>query len=74
MAGWTRAMIELRAHLLGFIFFQRAGVGFTRSQAKLRQHVKNLAALDFQLSREIIDSNLTHPPLFRNAAQSPSCS
>jgi hypothetical protein len=71
MAGWTRAMIELRAHLLGFIFLERAGVGFTRSQAKLRQHVKNLAALDFQLSREIIDSNLTHPPLFRNTAQSP---
>jgi hypothetical protein len=38
---------KLPANLLGFILFERAGVGLTRSQAKLRQYVKNLAALDF---------------------------
>jgi hypothetical protein len=40
-------------------------VGLAGSQAKLRQYVKNLPALDFHLAREIVDSNLTHPPLFR---------
>jgi hypothetical protein len=62
---------KLPANLFGFILFERAGVGLARCQAKLRQYVKNLAALDFQFSREIVDSNLTHPPLFRNTAQSP---
>jgi hypothetical protein len=39
-------------------------VGLAGSQAKLRQYVKNLPALDFHLAREIVDSNLAHPPLF----------
>jgi hypothetical protein len=39
-------------------------VSFAGAQAKLRQYVKNLTALDFHLAREIVDSNLTHPPLF----------
>jgi hypothetical protein len=38
---------KLSANLLGFILFERAGVGLARSQTKLRQYVKNLAALDF---------------------------
>jgi hypothetical protein len=38
---------KLPANLLSFILFERAGVGLARSQAKLRQYVKNLAALDF---------------------------
>jgi hypothetical protein len=37
----------------------------SRGQAELRQYVKNLPALDFHLAREIVDSNLTHPPLFK---------
>jgi hypothetical protein len=40
-------------------------VGFAGAQAELRQYVKNLSALDFHLAREIVDSNLTHPPLFK---------
>jgi hypothetical protein len=44
-------------------------VGFARAQAKLRQHIENLPALDFHLACEIVDSNLTHPPLFRTCAQ-----
>jgi hypothetical protein len=39
-------------------------VGLACAQAELRQYVKNLTALDFHLAREIVDSNLTHPPLF----------
>jgi hypothetical protein len=40
-------------------------VGLAGSQAELRQYVKNLPALDFHLACEIVDSNLTHPPLFK---------
>jgi hypothetical protein len=56
--------IELRTHFFGFIFLERTGVRLSRTDAELCQDIKNLAALDFQLSREIVDSNLTHPPLF----------
>jgi hypothetical protein len=40
-------------------------MGLARGQAKLRQYVKNLPTLDFHLAREIVDTNLTHPPLFK---------
>ena len=33
-------------------------------QAEFRQYVKYLTALDFHLACEIVDSYLTHPPLF----------
>jgi glycerol-3-phosphate O-acyltransferase len=73
--GRTIAALKLRAHLLRFVALERARVGFAGAQAKLCQHVKNLPALDFHLSREIVDSNLTHPPLFKPAAKTPlSCS
>ena len=42
------------------------GVGLACAQAEFRQYVKNLPALDFHLAREIVDTNLTHPPLFEN--------
>jgi hypothetical protein len=40
-------------------------VGLSGGQAELCQYVENLPALDFHLAREIIDTNLTHPPLFK---------
>jgi hypothetical protein len=43
----ARARAKLGTHFLSFILLERAGVGFARSQAQLRQYVKNLAALDF---------------------------
>ncbi len=36
-------------------------------KAQFPQNIKNFAALDFQLTRQIVDSNLTHPPLFKYA-------
>jgi len=59
-------MRKLPANLLRFILFQGAGVGFAGAQTEFSQYVKNLLALDFQLAREIVDTNLTHPPLFKN--------
>jgi hypothetical protein len=65
LAGRALAALEMRANLLGFVVFQRAGMGLAAGQAELRQYVQNLPALDFHLAREIVDSNLTHPPLFK---------
>jgi len=55
----------MRANLFGFKFFQGAGVRLSFMQAEFRQYVKNPPALDFHLAREIVDTNLTHPPLFK---------
>ena len=57
-------MIEASAHLLSFILFKRAGVRLSGTQTEIGQHLENLPALDFKLARKIVDSNLTHPPLF----------
>jgi hypothetical protein len=59
-----RSALEVRANFLGLMFLDGTGVGLAFSQAKLRQHVKDLTAFDFHLACEIVDSNLTHPPLF----------
>jgi hypothetical protein len=40
-------------------------VGLAAGKPELTQYVKNLTALDFHLAREIVDTNLTHPPLFK---------
>jgi hypothetical protein len=45
-------------------------MGLAAGQAEFRQYVKNLPALDFHLACEIVDTNLTHPPLFEFTAQS----
>lgn len=46
---------------LGFVCFDRTGMRLLFGDADFRQDLKNLATLDFQLARQIIDSNL-HPP------------
>jgi len=46
-----------------FVFFQRTRVRLLLGNAYRGQHVKNLFALDFQLTGQIIDSNL-HPLSF----------
>jgi hypothetical protein len=65
VAGGPRSTLKMRANLFRFVFFQRTGMSFAGGQAELRQYVKNLPALDFHLACEIVDSNLTHPPLFK---------
>jgi hypothetical protein len=65
LAGRTASVLDMRADLVCLIVLQRTGVGLAGAQAELRQYVKNLTALDFHLAREIVDSNLTHPPLFK---------
>jgi hypothetical protein len=59
-----RSALKLRTNLVGFVTLKAAGVGLACAQAEFCQYVKNLSALDFHLAREIVDTNLTHPPLF----------
>ena len=65
VAGCAASALKLRANLFRLVRLQRTGVGLAISQTELRQYVKDLTALDFHLACEIVDSNLTHPPLFR---------
>ena len=65
VAGSARSALKMRANLVGLVLLQRTGVGLAAAQAEFRQYVKNLPALDFHLAREIVDTNLTHPPLFK---------
>jgi hypothetical protein len=64
-------MLEMRAYLLGFVIFNRTRVSFALTHAKFREDIENLATLDFQLAREIVNSNLAHPPLFRLCCPKP---
>jgi hypothetical protein len=54
---------EMGADLLRFVIFERGGMRFFLGDADFRQHIENGFALDLQLSRQIVDSNLAHPPL-----------
>jgi hypothetical protein len=55
---------EMLSHQFRFVIFQRTGVRFLLRNTHRGQHVKNFLALDFQLTGQIIDSNLTHPLSF----------
>jgi hypothetical protein len=70
-AAGSAAALKCPAHLLGFVVFNRTGVSLTLTQAELSQNIKNLFALDFHLAREIVDSNLAHPPLFETCYPKP---
>jgi hypothetical protein len=52
---------EMTPHLFRFVLFERTGVRLLFGHSGKRQHVENGLALDFQLSGEIVDSNLAHP-------------
>lgn len=45
-----------------FVFFQRTGMRLLFRNADFLEDVQNRLALDFQFARQIVDSNLTHPP------------
>jgi len=54
----------MRTNLFCLVAFERTGVGFARGNAEFLKNVENRARLYFQLFREIVDTNLAHPPLF----------
>ncbi len=64
-------MLEVRADLVGLVILDRTRVRLALTQAEFSEHVKNLTAFDFHLAREIVNSNLAHPPLFRLCCPKP---
>jgi len=63
--------LKVRANLFGLVLFQGTGMRFTACQTEFCQYVKNALALDFHLAREIVNTNLTHPPLFKKCHAKP---
>jgi hypothetical protein len=63
-----RLTTVVAAQLIGFVFVDRAGVGDFLGNAEFVQFVDDLTRLHFQLSRQFIDSNLTHIEAFRLTA------
>jgi hypothetical protein len=62
------AAAEMSPHQFRFVIFQRTGVRLLLRNAHRGQYVKNFFALDFQLTGQIVDSNLTHPLSFPRPA------
>jgi hypothetical protein len=62
-AGTLSGGPEVLANLFGFMFFQGTGMRFLLGDPDIGQYIENGFALDFQLSGQIVDSNLTHSPL-----------
>jgi hypothetical protein len=71
MPGRLRALVKMRTNLLRFIPLQRAGVSLHAIDPEFRKNVDNRTRLHFQLACQIIDTNLTHPPLFSYSAAKP---
>jgi hypothetical protein len=55
--------LEMRAYFFCFIVFKRTGMRLLLGDTHRGQHVENRFAFDFQFSSQIVNSNLTHPPL-----------
>jgi len=54
---------EMCTDLLGFVVLKRTGMRFLLRDSGFNQHVENRFAFNFQLPGQVVDSNLTHPPL-----------
>ena len=59
---------EMGPHFLRLMIFHGAGVRLFLSDSNLGQHVEDRLALHLELSGQIVDSNLTHPPFPGTAA------
>jgi hypothetical protein len=46
--------------LQGYVFIDRAGVGFLLGDAEFRKPLEDLVSLDFQFPRQLVDANLLH--------------
>src|SRR5262249_4413988 len=64
------AAAKVLPHLLRFVLFDRAGMRFLLGSTHHRQRIENGLALDFQLSGQIVNSNLGHPPFLSLNARS----
>jgi hypothetical protein len=60
--GFFRMSAEILADQHRLVLFDGAGVRLLLGYSDFGERVKNSLALDFQLPRQIVDSNLAHPP------------
>jgi hypothetical protein len=51
---------EIPPQFLGVVIVNRAGMGQRLGDPELMQFIDDLTRLDFELSRQLIDSDLTH--------------
>lgn len=58
---------EIGADLFGLMFLEGAGVRFLFGNANLLQNIEDRFTFDFQFSGQVVNSNLTHPPLVSSA-------
>lgn len=66
------AAFKMRADFLSLVFFKRAGVRLLFRDADFIQDIEDCFAFDFQLSSQIVNPNLTHPPLVSSAPSAKS--
>ena len=66
MRSRSRFLRKMRTNPIRLVAFERTGVRFARRNTELRKNVENRARLYFQFFREIVDTNLAHPPLFNS--------
>jgi hypothetical protein len=64
--------VEMRSYFVSFEILERTGMRFFLGDPQPRQRIGDRLAFDFQLSRQIVDSNLTHPPLFSSPSFPPT--
>ncbi len=55
--------LKMRADFFRLMVFKRAGMSLLLGDADFGQHIENRFAFYFQLSCQIVNPNLTHPPL-----------
>ena len=60
---------EAGTHFFRFMVFERTGMALLLGDSDFRKYIENRLAFDFQLSCQIVDSNLAHPPF-----RPPDCS
>ena len=58
---------KMDADLLSFVLLERAGVRFLFGNADFLQNIEDRLTFDFQFSGQVVNSNLTHPPLVSSA-------
>jgi hypothetical protein len=58
---------EMGADLLSLVLLERAGVRFLLGNANFLQNIEDRLTFDFQFSGQVVNSNLTHPPLVSSA-------
>jgi hypothetical protein len=55
-------LMKMSPHFVGFVVFERTGMGLFFRDTDFGKHIENRLAFDFQFSGQIVDSNLAHPP------------